>query len=139
MLTSDDEELPFHLIGSGFGTLKDTVTKKPCKLQTSRFVQIKGNFAGWMAPGAVVTTKATAGKCGWCEKIEGTPEVSSVAKGWTICADCSASTENAGSAAFGTWKIKFDAKASEKLENATEATKVTDVYSFPAYVKAVME
>ena len=136
MLTSNDPELPFHLVGSGFGTLKDTVSKNPCKLVTSRFVQIKGGFAGWMAPDAVVTTKATAEECSWCEKIPGTPEVSAVAKGWTVCADCSASDLNAGSAAYGNWKIKYNATASEKLEGATE---VTEAYAFPAYVKAAMD
>lgn len=136
MLTSNDPELPFHLIGSGFGTLKDTVTKNPCKLATSRFVQIKGGFAGWMAPDAVVTTKATAEECSWCEKIPGTPEVTAVAKGWSICADCSASDENAGSAAYGNWKIKYNASASERLESANE---VTEAYAFPAYVKSAMD
>ncbi len=136
MLTSNDPELPFHLIGSGFGTLKDTVTSDPCRLATSRFVQVKGSFAGWMAPDAVVTTKATAEECSWCEKIPGTPEVTAVAKGWSICADCSASDENAGSAAYGNWKIKYNASASERLESANE---VTEAYAFPAYVKSAMD
>ena len=139
VLTSDDKDLPFHLVGSGFGTLKDTVTREPCMLQTSRFVSIKGSCAGWMAPDAVVTTKATEGECNWCKKVEGTPAVTSVAKGWTICSDCSAADENSGSAAYGTWKIKYNASVSARMENDKNVSVITDVYSFPSYVKSVRE
>ena len=136
ILSSEDEALPFYIVGSGFGTLKDTVTKDPCKLLTSWFVSLSGNFAGWMAPGAVVTSKGTPETCTWCEKIAGTPEVSSVAKGLAICGDCRACSDgNIGSAAYGTWKIKYNASISAKLQKAAA---VTDVYAFPPYVRSLM-
>lgn len=134
------EDGTFLLTGSGFGAVKDTVdySQKPCKLVTSYFTQLSGNFAGWMMPGAIVTAKATAGTCTWCSKIPGTAEVTASANGWGICSIAGSCTDSdyKDSAAYGTWKIKYNAKASKLLERST---KVTDAYAFPAYVKAVME
>lgn len=133
-LTSEDGT--FNLTCAGFGTIKDTVSKEPCKLVTSWFTSLSGNFAGWMAPGAVVTTKATEGTCTWCEKIPGTEEKTATARGWGICSECSESSEQAGSAASGTWRIKYNAKASRTLQNSTS---IKEAYKFPEYVKAVMD
>ena len=135
------EDGTFFLVGSGFGTIKDTVSKDPCYLVTSWFPSLSGSFAGWVMPDAVVTSAGTPEECGWCKKIPATPSVSEIAKGWGICAECSPNTTNLASAAFGTWKIKYNAKISKKLENAGEKQieKITDAYPFPSYVKSVME
>jgi len=134
--TLSSEDGDFYVVCSGFGSLKDVATKDPCTLVTSSFTSLSGGLAGWMTPGAVVTTKATPGTCSWCEKIAGTDEVSSAAKGFAVCSDCSACTEMTGSAAYGTWTIKYNKKASGKLE---KSTRVTEAYDFPSYVSAVME
>lgn len=137
-LTSPDGS--FHLTGAGFGTLKDTTTRQPCMLKTSWIKSMKGSCAGWMLPGAVVTTKATKDVCSWCEKIAGTPEVTASAPGLDICStggDCSPRKEgNTSSAAFGTWSVKYNKKASAALE---DSTRVTEAYLFPSYVKAIID
>lgn len=133
-LTSEDGT--FNITCAGFGTIKDTVTKKPCMLVASWFPSLNGNLAGWMAPGAVVTTKATEGTCTWCEKVAGTSEVTATASGWGICSDCTESSKVSGSAASGTWRIKYNARASKTLENSTS---ILEAYRFPDYVKAVMQ
>lgn len=130
----------FSLTGAGFGTIKDTVTKDPCKMVTSWFPSLNGSFAGWMLPGAIVTTAATDDGCSWCGKVKGTEEVSAAAPGWGICSDCAACTDMTGSAAYGTWKIKYNARVSKKLDDKKlNITKITEAYSFPDYVKAVMD
>lgn len=134
VLSSEDGT--FHLTGSGFGAIKDVASKDPCMLVNSWFQSLSGNFAGWMEPGAVVTTKATDGVCTWCTKVEGTPEETAVAKGFGVCADCSACTEMTGSAATGSWTIKFNKKAAQALQGSTS---VKDAYKFPTYVSAVMD
>ncbi|MCQ2389785.1 MAG: hypothetical protein MJ240_00050 [Kiritimatiellae bacterium] len=137
ILSSEDGT--FYLVGSGFGSLKDNVLKdkNTCTLLSSIISPVSGSFAGWMLPGAVVTTKATSGTCNWCEKIEGTEAVTATAPGWPICLECGETCSlNQGSSAFGTWKIKYNKKISAKLQ---KATKITEAYTFPAYVKAVMD
>lgn len=135
----ESEDGLFYLVGSGFGRLQDDVLKNKdtCTLVSSILAPASGSFAGWMLPGAVVTVKATKGTCNWCEKIEGTEAVTSIAQGWPICLECGDSCSvNQASSAYGNWKIKYNKKVSSKL---TTASKITDVYPFPAYVKAVMD
>lgn len=146
------EDGMFYLTGAGFGTIKDTTSSSPCYLITSYFPTMNGSCAGWMNPDAVVTTKATASFCSWCDKIEGTPEVIATAKGMSICQDsvdpatgkpvCSANESNSASAAFGTWKVKYNAKVSKNMssrQGGSESLKITDFYNFPAYVLSAME
>ena len=135
------EDGTFFLLGSGFGVLKDTATKEPCTLVTSYFSKLDGSFAGWMMPDAIVTTKGTSEICTWCTKVPGKEEVTAFALGWPICSDkmgavCFACEENLASAAYGTWKIKYNAKASKRLENSTV---LTDAYTFPSYVVEAMK
>lgn len=140
---SETNHPSFFLMGSGFGKLKDTSTKDPCRLVTSIVNSLNGNCAGWMTPGSIVTTKATAGTCSWCEKVAGTEEQVAVARGWGLCSDCEDGTGSdlEGSAAFGTWKIKFNKKVSKKMESkiSGEEMKITDFYDFPSYVRSVMD
>lgn len=135
----ESEDGLFYLVGSGFGKLQDDVLKDKdnCTLVSSILAPASGSFAGWMLPGAVVTVKATKGTCNWCEKIEGTEAVTAVASGWPICLECGESCSvNQASSAHGSWKVKYNKKASAKLQTAS---KVTEAYAFPAYVKAVMD
>ena len=133
-LTTEDGS--FRFTGAGFGTIKDTATKDPCKLINSWFPTLSGNCAGWMTPGAVITKEATPDDCTWCQKIPGKEAETAIAKGFGVCSDCSACTLMTGSAATGTWRVKYNAQASKKLMNSE---RVTDVYRFPSYVKDVME
>ena len=135
----ESEDGLFYLVGSGFGKLQDDVLKdkNTCTLVSSILAPASGNFAGWMLPGAVVTVKATKGTCNWCEKVEGTEAVMSVAPGWPICLECGDSCSvNQASSAYGTWKVKYNKKASVKLMTAAN---VKEAYAFPAYVKDVMD
>ena len=141
MLESADDDVPFFLTGAGFGTLKDVTSKSPCMLVTSYFTKFSGNCAGWVVPGAVVTTAAKAARCSWCEKVNGTPAVVKEAKGWAICSECGENLENPGSAASGTWKIKYNASVSKKMTKDDESAatiKITDFYNFPSYVVEAM-
>ena len=140
MLESEDDSVPFFLTGAGFGTLKDVTSTSPCMLVTSYFTKFNGNCAGWVVPGAVVTTAAKAGRCSWCEKVEGTPAIVKAAKGWAICSECGENLENPGSAASGTWKVKLNTAVSKKMTSANDATtiKITDFYKFPDYVVEAM-
>ena len=134
---SDDDDT-FCLYGSGFGTVKDTTVTKPiCERIATWITTMNGNIAGWSTPGAIVTVKATSGECSWCEKVEGTEEETESAKGWSLCA-CEESDER--TAASGTWKLKYNAKAAKALSSTKkEIKRVTEVYKFPAYVKRVIE
>lgn len=131
-LTSADGN--FMLMGSGFGTVKDTTQRQPICMRLATWVpKMNGNFAGWSTTGAIVTAKATDSECTWCDQIEGTEEQTASAPGWSLCR-CSDS--DARTAAMGTWMLKYNATASKKL---MKATKVTEAYAFPAYVKSVIE
>lgn len=135
-LSSDDGS--FYIMGSGFGSVKDTVVTKPVCERTATWVpSMSGNLAGWSTPGAIVTVAATAGECSWCKKIEGKEEQTASAKGWTLC-ECGDSDER--TAASGTWKLKYNKKASQILSDESKAVEsVTQAYSFPSYVKNVIE
>lgn len=128
----------FYLMGSGFGTIKDTTVRQPICMRTATWLpNMSGSFAGWSTPGAIVTVKATAGECSWCEKVAGTEEQTATATGWAMC-DCGESDER--TAAHGTWKLKYDKKASAILSSKTKTVEsVTQAYKFPAYVKSVIE
>ena len=128
----------FLLMGSGFGTVKDTVVTKPiCRRTATWLTTMNGNFAGWSTPGAIVTVKGTEDQCSWCEKIAGTEEQTASAKGWTMC-DCGESDER--TAANGTWRLKYNKKASDILSSTSKPVEsVTQAYSFPSYVKSVIE
>lgn len=135
-LTSEDGN--FCVVGSGFGTVKDTTVKDPICMRTATWVPtMTGNFAGWSTPGAIVTVKATSGECSWCKKVEGTEEQTASAAGWSLCS-CGDSDKR--TAANGTWKLKYNQRASKALSSTAKPVEsVTQVYAFPAYVKSVIE
>lgn len=128
----------FYLMGSGFGTIKDTTVRQPICMRTATWLpNMSGNFAGWSTPGAIVTVEATAEECSWCEKVAATEAQTASAPGWTMC-DCGESDTR--TAANGTWKLKFDKKASDILSSKTKSVEsVTQAYKFPSYVKSVIE
>ena len=128
----------FYLMGSGFGTIKDTTVREPICMRTATWLpNMSGSFAGWSTPGAIVTVEATEGECSWCKKVAATEAQTASAPGWTMC-DCGESDTR--TAANGTWKLKFDKKASDILSSETKAIEsVTQAYKFPSYVKSVIE
>lgn len=136
--TLSSEDGLFRLTGSGFGTIKDTTVKDPICMRTATWLMnMTGNFAGWSTPGAIVTAKATSGKCSWCEKVAGTEEQTASAVGWSMC-DCGGSDKR--TAASGSWKLKFNQKASKALSSTAKPVEsITQVYRFPDYVKSVIE
>ena len=136
VLSADDGS--FYIMGAGFGTVKDTVVRQPvCERTASWVPSMTGNLAGWSTPGAIVTVKATSGECSWCEKVAGTEEQTAYAVGWTLC-DCGESDER--TAASGTWRLKYNAKASKILSDKSKAVEsITQAYNFPAYVKSVIQ
>ena len=135
-LSSDDGS--FNVMGSGFGVVKDTIVKKPICVRTGTWVtSMSGSFAGWSTPGAIVTVKATDAECSWCKKVEGTAEQTASANGWPLC-DCGDSDKR--TAANGTWRLKYNQKAAKILSSTTKHVEsITQAYSFPAYVKSVIE
>ena len=136
--TLSSEDGSFYLVGSGFGTVKDTTVRQPICMRTATWAQsMSGNFAGWSTPGAIVTVKATSGECSWCKKVEGTEEQTASAIGWSLC-DCGDSDER--TAANGTWKLKYNKKAAKVLARTVHPVEsITQAYAFPAYVKNVIE
>ena len=136
--TLSSEDGSFFVMGSGFGNVKDTTVKDPVCMRTATWVpNMNGSFAGWSTPGAIVTAKATDGTCSWCKKIAGTEEQTATAVGWTLC-DCGDSDKR--TAATGTWKLKFNQKASKILSSEKNPVdSITQAYRFPAYVKSVIE
>ena len=135
-LTSEDGD--FMVMGSGFGTVKDTTQTKPiCQRLATWVPSMKGNFAGWSTTGAIVTAKATDGECSWCEKVAGTEEKVASAPGWSLCL-CGESDER--TAATGTWTLKYNSKVSKTLSSTAKSiSKITEAYAFPSYVKSVIE
>lgn len=132
-LTSDDDS--FHVMGSGFGTVKDTVVDD--ERESTQIVSMKGNLAGWSTPGAIVTVKATSGSCSWCNKVAGTEEETAAASALSLC-DCDEADER--TAANGTWSLKYSTRAAKKLaDSKNPVDKITQAYAFPAYVKSVIE
>ena len=124
------------LAGSGFGTVKDAVSKSTCTIDSVILSPMSGNCAGWLSLPAI-TIKGSPGECQRCGEVtEGTEDIESVAPAWSLCA-CA---ESSGyTAAFGTWKLKYQAAASKKWKESDTSLSITKVYSFPSYVKSYIE
>lgn len=123
------------LVGSGFGTVKDDVSKSSCAINSVILTPMNGNCAGWLSlPATVKGTDEDCPKCG--EVTPGTDDVETVAPGWSLCA-CGEGSEY--TAASGTWKLKYNAVASKKWQKADTTLSITKVYSFPSYVKSFIE
>lgn len=124
------------LVGSGFGTVKDTVSKSTCTISSVILSPMSGNCAGWLSLPSSVVKKGTAEDCKKCQVVEGTDDVIAVAPGWSLCA-CEEGSER--TAASGTWKLKYVTAAAKKWQKADASLSITKVYSFPAYVKSYIE
>jgi hypothetical protein len=131
---STDAEV--FLAGSGFGTVKDDVSKAACTIDSVILSPMSGNCAGWLSLPAI-TVKGSSGDCPKCgEATEGTDDTVTVAPGWSLCA-CGEGSEF--TAATGTWKLKYHAAASKKWQKAETDFSITKAYSFPSYVKTFIE
>ena len=65
------------------------------------------------------------------------PFLTASANGWPLC-DCGDSDKR--TAANGTWRLKYNQKAAKILSSTTKHVEsITQAYSFPAYVKSVIE
>lgn len=119
------------LVGSGFGTAKDSLIKGQCMLDEVILTPMSGSVAGWLSLPEVVVSKGKDKICKKCRVIEGTDDVVAVAPGWSLCA-CAEGVEQ--TAASGTWKLKYVADASKKWAKVEADASITTVYKFPSYV-----
>ncbi len=119
------------LLGAGFGSVKDDVSKSTCTITDTILTPMSGNVTGWMGLPSIVVTKGTADDCYKCQVIEGTDEVVAFAPGWSLCA-CDEGSES--TAVSGTWKLKFLAAAAKKWGKVEATESITKIYSFPGYV-----
>jgi len=116
----------WHLLCGGFGSADAADSS------VGRLINIKGSFGGWrLAPTWTYTLYGEP--CTFCDS--GTADVTyeEAALAWAMCACAEASEKTT---AFGTWSIKYNRALSAKLRDSTS---ITDVYSFPSYVKAAID
>ena len=134
--TIGDTDAEVFLSGSGFGTVKDAVSKSACTIDSVILSPMSGNCAGWLSLPAI-TVKGSSEDCTKCGEVtEGTDDIVSIAPGWSLCA-CGEGSEF--TAASGTWKLKYHAAASKKWQKAETELSITKAYSFPSYVKTFIE
>lgn len=133
VLSGDDE---FYLVGAGFGTVKDEIAKAACTFKEVILTPMSGNVAGWMTMSSTIVSKGKADVCKKCQTIEGSDDLSAIAPGWSLCW-CSEDSEL--TAISGTWKLKYLAAASKKWKKSEVDGKITEVYSFPSYVRSYIE
>ena len=124
---SDD----LFLVGGGFGTVKDSLVKGQCALESVILTPMSGNVAGWLNLPEVVVTKGADEFCWKCKAIEGSDDVMAVAPAWSLCA-CADGFEQ--TAASGTWKLKYVSGAAKQWNKVQADASITTVYNFPAYV-----
>ena len=115
----------WYLLCAGFGRVDDSA------FPAGLLKNMNGYFAGWrLAPS---WKKVTYGApCTFCES--GTADIEELvsAEAWALCS-CAMPTNL--TAAFGSWKIKYNKNLSKKLNDVTA---ITSVYTFPSYVSAMM-
>lgn len=114
----------WYLLCAGFGRVDDAYPAGLLK-------NMNGYFAGWrFAPS---WKKITYGApCTFCESGTADIEEEVSAEAWALCS-CAMPTNL--TAAFGSWKLKYNKNLSKKLNDVTS---ITSVYSFPSYVSAMM-
>ena len=115
----------WHLLCGGLGRA-DIIDSSIGRLNS-----LKGSFGGWrLAPTWSYTVYGEP--CTFCDS--GTADITyeEAALAWAMCACADASEKTT---AFGTWNIKYNRSLSDRLRDSTS---ITDVYSFPSYVKAAM-
>lgn len=117
---------------AGFGAVKDdSVSKdKSSKEYDGDYSHtylngMSGSLVGWFYLNKII--RITNEDCTRCAGGSGTETVDVAA--WALCS-CD-EVNDARTAAHGTWSMKYNAKASEKLE---EGASIDSVYSFPKYI-----
>ena len=130
------EDDTINLLGGGFGTIKDAVSKQACMITSTIVTPMSGNVAGWMSSPEVVVTRGTDEVCEKCQVIEGTDDVVAFAPGWSLCA-CDEGSEY--TAVSGSWKLKFVASAAKQWGKVDASVAITSVYSFPSYVASYIK
>ncbi len=125
----------YSLVGGGFGTVKTGKVKDEDgeTYETFYLASLSGNVAGWKcAPGYTYKT----GKyipCTFCNPGSEESEETVTAEAWSLC-DCGEGGD--WTAVSGTWKLKYEKKATAKLNKSTS---IFDAYSFPSYVKSALQ
>lgn len=115
----------WHIMMAGFGKA-ESVTNG-----VGRLVNLKGNFAGYRtAPTWRWVDKGVP--CTFCDSGTADIEYEDSALAWPLCS-CAAPTPY--TAVFGTLNMKYNKALSARLN---DATKITDIYSFPDYVRKEM-
>lgn len=116
----------YNLTGGGFGTIKTTGKGENATFYLS---SLSGNLAGWKCAPGQIKKSGTYRPCTFCDAGSEETEESVTAVAWSFC-DCSESEDF--TAISGTWNLKFNSKATNKLR---QTTSIFDAYSFPGYVK----
>ncbi len=111
VLANNVDPQALYLMGAGFG--KASVAAVTCR---SIINNISGNFAGFRMPG----TDDLVGSCPYCGIGDCSIE--------PFCDTCGGWIDNTDlTAAYGTWKIKFNTSAANKLKRTT---RITQSYKF---------
>ena len=120
-LTADD----WYLLCAGFGRVDANY------FPAGLLMNLNGYFAGWKI--APRWRKITYGvPCTFCDSGTADIEEYVSAEAWALCS-CALPSDK--TAAFGSWKLKYNKTLSKKLNDVTE---ITSVYTFPSYVSAAM-
>ena len=116
----------WHLMFAGFGKAESFTNN------VGRLVNMKGSFAGYRTAPTWKWTEYGA-PCTFCDSGTADIEFEETALAWPLC-ECAEAAPY--TAVFGTWTLKFNKSLSAKLN---DATKITEVYSFPGYVKSRLD
>lgn len=122
--SADAQDDNFNLACAGFGKVKDVKLDddNTCVDEYSYIKSAKGNVAGFINP--------EAGNCYFCDDI--------LCDVYDFCG-CLALTDGSRTVAYGTWTMKYNAKASKALAKASHG-KITEAYkSFPKTLKEALE
>ena len=122
---------------AGFGTLKLNTVKEDGNLMLdencgSYITSMSGQVSGWM-PAPRLERTGRAAVCTFCGVVDPGEESSiETAEAWNYCT-CLDVGDRDFTAVAGSWTLKYNAKYSKKL---SEASSIIEVYSaFPASVK----
>lgn len=111
---------------AGQGSVKDGKTAKSEGDYSGSYISsLSGTVTGWLLAGQVVETHSYG--CLYCGTVETTVYD---ALGWDVCG-CER-IDNPQTAVSGTWSLKYNSKASKKLD---EGIDIEDAYAFPKYIK----
>jgi hypothetical protein len=106
VLLNRDADNTLAFLGAGFGKVKGT----DCRLTLT---SMNGNFAGFILAGS------DAGGCAFCGSVG--------CEAWAVCPCTTVAYDTDLTVAYGTWKIKYNKSASQKLR---KTGKITSSYNF---------